>query len=168
MEDKIKQIEKDLKDLKKMIKNQKQEDQRWKPKKGEYYYYYDDRYAIALSLEWDNDNVDNRLWSIGNCFPYTDEGKKQAERHRDRRIAIQTVTDAINRENKGEKVDWKNGNQTKYIIFYRHPKNEFDWVKNKIKMWQQTILSALLTEKSAEKIIKDYDKELRLIFNIDE
>lgn len=48
--------------------------------KPQYNYYY---WKIGIGeigeYMWDDDFSDILLYSIGNCFPYTEEGKKQCE-----------------------------------------------------------------------------------------
>lgn len=37
---------------------------------------------------WSKDKMDNFRYEIGNCFPYTKEGKKQAEAYRQKLIDL--------------------------------------------------------------------------------
>lgn len=58
----------------------------WSPKEDEEYYYIDD--LGELCFEKFEDVYDKYRLSIGNCFPYTEEGKQQAKQYREKLINL--------------------------------------------------------------------------------
>lgn len=46
----------------------KVENEKWKPKYDEWYWYID-RHCNLEDRQWKNDDIDNELYSLGNCFP---------------------------------------------------------------------------------------------------
>lgn len=51
----------------------------WHPKLGEKFYYWEVATDEVDGFTRTNHSIDIALWSTGNCFPYTEEGKKQCE-----------------------------------------------------------------------------------------
>jgi hypothetical protein len=50
---------------------------RWKPENSEKYGYVSDEGKWCVTF-WDNSKYDNHRHAIGNCYPFTEEGKEQA------------------------------------------------------------------------------------------
>lgn len=116
--DRNNEIEKDLNDLAYEIEQGVQPVQygRWKPKEGEEYYFITDMTNdIGIdSMTWANDNQDDFLYSIGNCFRTREQAEQAFER-----LKIRTqLEDIALRLNKGRKIDWENRGREKYYLFY--------------------------------------------------
>ena len=63
-------------------------EEKWKPKIGLGFYYVNIQGDIDFG-EFDNKNeFDNWRLKTGNCFPYTKQGKKQAEEYREKLISL--------------------------------------------------------------------------------
>ena len=56
---------------------------KWKPTKNEIYYCLNEE-GKQIKTEWCDDDIDSWNYKTGNCFPYTKEGKKQAEEYREK------------------------------------------------------------------------------------
>lgn len=86
--------------------------ERWKPKKGQKYYYYTTEYKV-LYLNWYDTKTDEKLYSTYNCFQTREQAEVEAEKILVRRM----LEDIARRLNKGEKIDWKGTYQDKYYIY---------------------------------------------------
>lgn len=66
---------------KELIKNISEKSRKnvvWKPEMGEYYYCINDD-GFVSSNYWANDNVDNNIYEIGNCYETEEDAKFDAE-----------------------------------------------------------------------------------------
>lgn len=61
-----------------------------------------------------SDRIDNFRYSIGNYF----ETKEQVENYKEKLIIEQELRDIARELNKGEEIDWTNGIQEKYYLYY--------------------------------------------------
>jgi len=60
---------------------------KWCPKLKKQYYYVD-RWGNTTNNTFYNDNVDSWRIQTGNCFPYTEEGKKLSEEYKQKLISL--------------------------------------------------------------------------------
>ena len=103
--------------------------ERWKPKKGQRYYYCTTEYQI-LYLNWYDTKTDEELYSTYNCFQTREQAEAEAEKILVRRM----LEDIARRLNKGTKVDYNHG-QKKYYLFWNAELNE---LKQKHLYWTRT------------------------------
>lgn len=83
---------------------------RWKPKKGEKYYFIT-LFGNMGYRRYDNDRDDNYLYSINNIF----KTKEEAEEHKKKLIYQQQYKDYAMEHN--DEIDWENEKQYKYYSF---------------------------------------------------
>lgn len=95
--------------------------ERWRPKLGETYYYTTSTNGIPTA-DWNDYDVDNSRYDIGNCFETEQEAKAELEKTLIRR----QLEDIAKRLNKGEEINWNNCHQFKHFIFYSYEMNCLD------------------------------------------
>ena len=89
----------------------------WKPEKDETYYYsYSD--GNIEEATWDNLNVDENRYAIGNCFKTREEAKFALEKQK---VIMELKHFAL--EHNEEDIDWNDSKQRKYFLSYQHDKN---------------------------------------------
>ena len=108
LEDGIKRLNDDLQALK-----AKQNSKRWVPGHGEIYYYIDSALDVVFSQNNNFDNDKNRIL-VGNCY----KTQAEAEKERDRIVAIAEVNQIIREENGDWVPDWSDSNQQKRLLCY--------------------------------------------------
>lgn len=59
-----------------------EEPEPWKPKKGESYFYVNERGWSTNSFRWDKDGFDHEVYNVGNCFPTVERAEQVAEKIR--------------------------------------------------------------------------------------
>ncbi len=55
---------------------------RWKPKKGDTYYWFDSHYHVR-NYCWNNDTIDNFMFTSDNCFRTEEQAEEAAKRVRE-------------------------------------------------------------------------------------
>lgn len=129
--EKINETKKELAKMEKMLIEC--ENERWKPKKGQKYYYCTTEYQV-LYLNWYDTKTDEELYSTYNCFQTREQAEAEAEK-----ILVRRMLENIARRlNKGEKIDWNNLLQCKYY-FYLWNSGELDQNTAGEKLSQGTI-----------------------------
>ena len=108
LEDGIKRLNDDLQALK-----AKQNSGHWVPEQGEIYYYIDSDLSVSPTDNYNHRHDKNRIL-VGNCYKTLAE----AEKERDRLIAIAEVNQIIREENGCHVVDWNDSNQHKLLLCY--------------------------------------------------
>lgn len=89
------------------------ENERWKPKKGQKYYYCTKEYQV-LYLNWYDTKTDEELYSTYNCFQTREQAEAEAEKILVRRM----LEDIARRLNKDNTICWRlTTNQVKFYIF---------------------------------------------------
>lgn len=111
----LKEIEKTkqhLANMEKMLEDKEWEEktQRWKPKANEKYWYVTSTNHTAQTDFVMGD--DFRRWLIYNCFKTEKDANQEAEKLLIRR----QLEDIAKRLNKGRKIDWNDGEQTKFCL----------------------------------------------------
>lgn len=133
---------------------------RWRADHFDPYFIIDIDWSIQSYFEeWDKE--DNFLYSIHNYF----QTEKEAIKERDKRIAIVRVNDAILSLNEWWKPDWKDDYEEKYSIIYEYQYNSFSIANNSYTKRDLSI-SYMKSEEIADKIIKEHQEDLKLIFDI--
>lgn len=131
--------------MKLIKKSNKVKSRVWKPKCDEKYYFIT---SIGVSdFHWDNDGdeLDQHLYSIGNCYPT----KEAAEFALERMKVLTELQRYVDEYNDG-KIDWSDFGQTKYSIYYDHEDCEFCVTKNSYV--QQSLIYFTSEENALEAI----------------
>lgn len=84
----------------------------WKPECNECYFYVTGFGEIDNHI-YDNDNVDNGHYRIGNCFKTKKEAKFALENAK-----VETELRRFAEENNECEIEWKNESQQKWFIYY--------------------------------------------------
>ena len=82
----------------------------WKPEKGQDYWYVTDLTEI-YPRTWDNSDIDNQRWGIGNTYR-TVEQAGHARNLQVARTKIRRSSDFV--------PDWSDSSQPKYCVYYDH------------------------------------------------
>lgn len=129
LEEKTKEIELLLKEVKSQLKELRAKESSFTREIYYKYYYLND--CGETEIETDEDYpVDNFRYSIGNYF----ETEEQAENYKEKLLIEQELKDIAMELNKGEKIDWDNDSQDKYYLGFDYYKDEIDYyVSNKSK-----------------------------------
>ena len=84
--------------------------ERWKPKKGELFYYLN-KDNTAIAENW-NAIFNAEYYNAYNCF----QTREQAETEAEKILLRRQLEDIARRLNKGQKIDWYNNRQIKHYI----------------------------------------------------
>ena len=131
LEEKIKEIEKQLEELKVQLTEEDKED-KYKRKRFDYdkYYWFVDTFGEVCDTPECYASEDNFLFEIGNYF----ETEEQAENYKEKLLIEQELRDVAMELNLGEEIDWDNDSQDKYYLGFDYYKDEIDYyVSNKSK-----------------------------------
>lgn len=82
MEELLKELEEvkaKIAEIEKKIEEKKAKTGRWKPQKGDVYWFIDDTGNICKST-WDNDGIDEARYLVGNCCQTKEEAEFVAEK----------------------------------------------------------------------------------------
>ena len=80
---------------------------KWKPKDGEVYWYITEHGHAVYDI-WEDDNIDDERYAIGNCFPTEESAEFEVER-------LKVIAEM--KEFSFEQ-DWNNKYQRKYFLYY--------------------------------------------------
>lgn len=142
------------------IEPEKKEYKRWRADHFDPYFIIDIDWSInSYFEEWDKE--DNFLYSIHNYF----QTEQEATKERDKRLTIVRVNDRILELNEWWKEDWNNRGQEKWYIMYTNDKKLFKSGYNTYTN-EWTLLLRMKSEEIADKIIKEHQEDLKLIFDI--
>ena len=114
----IKELEDGIKKLNNDLQELKAKQKRWVSEQGEIYYYIDSNLYVVLERNYNYQSDKNRIL-VGNCY----ETNAEAEKERDRIIAIAEVNQIIREENDGQVLDWNDDRQTKKQIVFSYTTN---------------------------------------------
>lgn len=111
---KLQELEQKYEELGKEIEKLKNEKKgkRWKPDCGEEYYV--GLFGSVCKLKWNNCPEDNYLYSQGNCFKTRHEAEEHLENLKTK-AELRALAEELNGD---EVIDWNDGEQWKYCIFY--------------------------------------------------
>lgn len=163
IETKIKKLDDRVKDLERYLKSTEKKKRKTRPEMDEKYWYLDED-VLILSSTWEDSAItDHETWNSGNGF-FT---KEEAERERDKRLAIQRVKDYI-RENFDEFVpDHVNNNLIKQVIYYDHSEKKLVACGD---VWNRQFNYSFEfpeTSEQCKQLLKDMKKDLEIIWGID-
>lgn len=94
--------------------------ERWKPNKGDTYYFVDG--DLEVIADWWSTN--DRYSDIYNAYNYF-QTREQAEQESEKILVRRMLEDIARRLNKGKKIDWKDKNQRKYYFILDNWNEEF-------------------------------------------
>lgn len=116
LKERIEELSKELEELKCELDKEKSNNcERYRANCGERYYYYGSMGMIS-DCDESNDEFDINRYAMGNYFQTEEEARSAV-----RKIMIYTqLKDLALRLNNGEEIDWENGNQIKYFIYYEN------------------------------------------------
>ena len=109
--DEINKTKEHLANLEKILKEC---DERWKPEKGEEYFYVDNVGIVQNALFDTTMGYHLALCRTLNCF----KTREQAEAEAEKILVRRQLEDIARRLNKGQKIDWTDENQYKWYIVY--------------------------------------------------
>lgn len=153
----IEQIQTQINDLQKELESLKNKPsyKRWKAEEREKFFFIN--YGDVDDFEDLNDEIDNGLYKMWNYY----KTEEEAEKARDKQLAIMRVNDRIDELNEG----WEHNNRWErcYIIYhfwYEVCCISAGW------LIKPMILNYCKTEEIAKQIISGMKDDLDLIFNI--
>lgn len=119
----IEELENEIKNLSEELEKLKQEkeNKRWRGSLNQKYYYISSDTNCCFTRDY-HYPVDNIRYSIGNYF----QTEKQAQETVEKIKVYTQLKDLALRLNKGEKIDWTNVNQYKYLISYDYDLKKLD------------------------------------------
>ena len=132
---------------------------RWRAKYTESYFSTNFYWKPTRYTANDTD-MDEYLYSEWRYY----ETEKEAIKERDKRLAIVRVNDAILSLNEWWKPDWKD-DEEKYSIVYEREYDGFA-IANNTYSQRDLSISYMKSEEIADKIIKEHQEDLKLIFDI--
>lgn len=109
-----------------------------------------------------NDVVDNYLISIGNFFPATPEGEKEAEEKKQKDIARATIERWI-KENDDVELDWSNSGQPKYSAWYDHRNESLSYDCSYEIQYSEFYVSS---RSLVERMLVELEKEFKIYYGI--
>lgn len=140
LEQRIEQLQKQLDELKNVKVDETKK--RWIPVKNEQYCYIDEDLEIESEF-FDDDEYDNDLIKLGNCFKTEEEAQFVADKIKYNLMFKNYV------EEHSEPLNWKNCKQEKWFIYY-------DCDDNCIKCgWSASLKTQGIIYASSEQILKD-------------
>ena len=139
LEQKIEELKQQLDELKNVKVDETKK--RWLPVENEQYCYIDEDLEIESEF-FDDDEYDNNLIKLGNCFKTKEEAQSVADKIKYTLMFKKYV------EEHSEPLDWENYEQEKWYIYYDFNNNcKCDWCLG-LKM--QGVIYA-----SSKQILKD-------------
>lgn len=124
----LEELKQELKKIENKINElESKENNNYKRKILEEYFYLDECGDVVLEDDYDN-SLNNHHYSIGNYF----KTEEQAENYKEKLLIEQELRDIAMELNKGEKIDWNNKEQNKYILYFDYlcGKNKIDYTQN--------------------------------------
>ena len=124
-------------------------------KKGQRYFTIDNYFRISTTKNLGYEDDKERI-QIGNCYPYTDENKKEVYKEVKlivQRRKLQLKMEMFARLNNEEKIDWNDTEQHKWSLYVNYAKNEIriDWASNCRDLNNIYFTSKEIAEKALEK-----------------
>ena len=156
--DNLEEIKKQISELQSKVnklENESKEEKkgkRWRARINDTYFFVDDSGDLVTCREY-NEYGDNYRYKTRNYFATYEE----AEEYKEVMITYYNLMDLAEELNKGRKIDWNNGSQCKYSIYYNYENDilqrtcSFRWKD----LGQIYCLDENFKEKAIEKIGKD-------------
>ena len=134
---------------------------RWKPEEDETFWYVVDDGDVGHSY-WADNKTDKYRYKTGNCYRTEKEVKTALARIN----ALADVREYIlDNDLQVDNVDWSDGEQDKWVIYYDHDDSEF---YEEVYCTPQYLneLPWLKSEEATNQVIQAKRKELLVIFNV--
>jgi hypothetical protein len=144
-----------------IVEKYKNKDKRWKPEVNKGYFYVDDFRYISNAI-FVNDKHDRYHLGQGNMFKTQAEAEKHVEK-------LEAISDVVNYCYENDfVVDYVLNEDKKFFIQYSIEGNEDKcFVTNFCYGWiDVAVLPYLKSEEAALQVIKEKEKELKLIFDV--
>ena len=144
-----------------LIERDKITSKNWRAKKmGTYWFYNQNTQEESCRVE-DRFEMAELHYNIGNYF----KTQQEAIDYQKKLLAIGKITRAINELNDGWEPDWSRDSQPKHCLFWSGNNKRFvvDFSRVNIHAFQVPFMRSI---NIANQIIKDYEPELRIIFNV--
>jgi len=134
----------------------------WKPKINYWYYCIDMNGDIMqVCFDKNNENMVNRIISIGNLF----ETRELAQKQVDKLKAIQRVKEYIVENDLALEPDWEDGGQEKSNIYYDFDEEEFDY--NWYNCYKNySPIGYLKSKEACNQLIEAKEDDLKIIWEI--
>ena len=159
--DNLEELKKQISELQskvdKLENENKKENKRWRAEKNDKYYYINDCGSVFASRET-RDYVDEYRFKTRNYF----KTEEEALEYKQVMITYYNLMDLAEELNNGRKIDWNDGSQCKYSIYYNYENDilqrtcSFRWKD----LGQIYCLDKNFKEKAIEKIGEDRLKKL--------
>ena len=141
LEDGIKKLNDDLQELK-----AKRNNRRWDPEHGDVYYYIYSDLSVSPTENYEHRHDKNRIL-VGNCY----ETKADAEKERDRMVAIAEVNRIIREENGDWVPDWNDHSKDKFTLTFCHARRGLMFYS--VTTWQIETVLEYCSDKKLKVII---------------
>ena len=126
LEEKIKEIEKQLEELKQQLTEEDKGDKYKRKRVKDEYYWYVNTYGDVDETSDCHGSEDNFLFEIGNYF----ETEEQAENYKEKLLIEQELRDIAMKLNKVEEIDWDYSYQKKHYLGFNYNINEINFFTN--------------------------------------
>lgn len=124
----------------------------WKPKNRERYYFINHGANECIDYyDWDNDSLDDNLYSIGNCFRTQEEAEFALEKQK-----VHTELKRFALEHNETEIDWNDSDQKKYYLMYDYYENRIFTSYNK---FTKTPIVYFTSKEIAEQAVEAIGKE---------
>jgi hypothetical protein len=132
----------------------------WRAEEWENYFYIASYGAVIIETERNTDDNDSHY----NTLNYY-QTREEAEKARERQIAIGFLTRKINELNGDWEADWGDSKQKKYSIYYDYTDKRFTWLCHTTTK-DILILPHLASSEIKDKILSENEKELSIIWEL--
>ncbi len=142
--EKISELEQQIAELKEAAQKQ-DEPKAWKPDVEEDYWYISE-HMTATDTEFSEDNFDNRLIRVNNCFRTKERADEVAKKIR-MLLKLERYRDMFCPD---YVPDWEDGNQHKYCVYYGMLGDR--WHYNEINFLRDAVQVYFDSEETAQKV----------------
>ena len=156
--DNLEEIKKQISELQSKVaklENESKEEKkgkRWRAKINDTYFYINDAGYVDVSHE-NNDSFDEYRFKTRNHF----KTEEEAEEYKEVMNTYYDLMDLAEELNNGEKINWNDEAQFKYVIYYNYEENSLEktYAYSSKDLGQIYCLDENFKEKAIEKIGKD-------------
>lgn len=148
LENKIKAFQNEIVKLQEEVEKMKEEkkNKRWRAEKSNKYYFIDSNNCVNVTYET-NSIGDNCKYNTFNYFQTKEEAQAVADNIKTH-IELIELAEELNTE----PVDWKNGNQHKFYLYYHEAGNQID--RNCAHFWKNANTIYCTNENFRDEAIK--------------
>lgn len=134
----------------------------WKPKNRERYYFINHGVNEYIDYyDWDNDSLDDNLYSIGNCFRTQEEAEFALKKQK-----VYTELKRFALEHNETEIDWNDSDHEKYCLMYDYYENRIftsynRFIKTPIVYFTSKEIAKQAVEEIGEERLKKYYFEVK-------